>query len=117
MKKNRRSEVKMERDPHTKTIDRLKHTAFMKMIQSHVPIHHHIRNNAKEAEDPYEALNLAREYVQNHGHESMYIMQIAQQVMKQAGVNVPIIDMNEMFPTIGMCCSYQAKQKQSVHLT
>ena len=107
----------MERDLHTKTIDRLKHTAFMRMIQSHVPIHHHLSNNAKEAEDLYEAMNLAREYVQSHGHERMYIMQIAQQVMKQAGINVPNIDMNAMFLTIGMCCSYEAKRKQSVHLT
>ena len=61
----------------------------------------HISNKAQDAEDPYEALKLAREYVQNHGHESMYMMQIAQQVMKQAGMTVPNIDMNAILPTIG----------------
>ena len=30
------------------------------------------------------------------------MMQIAQQVMKQAGMNVPNIDMNAILPTIGM---------------
>ena len=84
MKRIEEVTVKMDSDLPTKTIDRLKHTAFMRMIQSHVPMYHHISNNAKDAEDPYEALKLARQYVQNHGHESMYMMQIAQQVMKQA---------------------------------
>ena len=59
------------------------------MIQSHVPMYHHISNNAKDGEDPYEALKLAREYVQNQGNECLYMMQIAQRVMKQAGINVP----------------------------
>ena len=88
----------MDSDLPAKTMDRLRHTAFMRMIQSHVPMYHHISNNAKEAE----ALKLARQYVQNHGHESMYMMQIAQQVMKQAGMTVPNIDMNAILPTIGM---------------
>ena len=32
----------------------------------------------------------------------MYMMQIAQQVMKRAGMTVPNIDMNAILPTIGM---------------
>ena len=102
MKRIEEVTVKMDSDLPTKTIDRLKHTAFMRMIQSHVPMYHHISNKAQEPEDPYEALKLAREYIQNHGHESMYMMQIAQQVMKQAGMNVPNIDMRAILPTIGM---------------
>ena len=102
MKRIEEVTVKMDSDLPTKTIKFLKHTAFMRMIQSHVPMYHHISNNAKDAEDPYEALKLARQYVQNHGHESIYMMQIAQQVMKQAGMTVPNIDMNAILPTIGM---------------
>ena len=85
MKRIEEVTVKVDSDLPTKTIDRLKHTAFMRMIQSHVPMYNHISNNAKDGEDPYEALKLARQYVENHRHESMYMMQIAQQVMKQAG--------------------------------
>ena len=92
MKRIEEVTVKMDSDLPTKTIDRLKHTAFMRM--THVPMNHHISNNGKDAEDPYEALKLARQYVQNHGYESMYMMLIAQQVMKQAGMTVPNIDMN-----------------------
>ena len=62
MKRTEEVTVKMDSDLPTKT-GWLKHTAFMRMIQSHVPMYHHISNHAKDGENPYEALKLAREYV------------------------------------------------------
>ena len=82
--------------------DRLKITQyshFIRLIHVQEPIHTYVMNKSEQANDPEEALKLAKEYLRNEGNTVNYFKRLVKTSMEEAGVPVAkSLESDNIFP-------------------
>ena len=78
---------------HAKFLDRdrpelmrIQRQAFLRLIHAHEPMYFFVCDNSRDEGDPYDALNLAKQYLRTRGHETDYFNKLVERRLEKLGI-------------------------------